>query len=1011
MKDEKELQFRITVISEQTATLAALEKELKNLSDQRKELNKAVKAGTPLNEAEAKELAEIKIETANLNAQRREALKIIDLQNKAINSQVNSSNEIAAKLNLLRREYDKLGEAERKTALGMGLAEKITELDIAIKELDAGTGRFQRNVGNYALAIQQAGQNGDMLTQVLRQMKTELAGLDQSTPAFTKLNNNINQVEASIAKLNGNVNRQTRQFNGLANSINQISREMPAFAFSVQTGFLALTNNIPILTDEINRLKVKNLELAASGQPTESVFKQIVSAVFSWQTAMSLAIAVITIWGPKIWEFFTGSSDAAKKAEEANKKYTESLVQATKSANDAATKDITMLDIWVKTAQSAEVTMNNRIDAVKKLQETYPETFGLLSQNTIMEGDLAAAIEVTTNQLFARAKAQAAIDKGVLAEQKLNDLKDLKAEIENEYKEILKSQIGTGEGFKSQTKTSADILTSAAFSNEGIYNRLIDINQRIAETSSQAIKYRTEVISALKTDLPTTKGDTDASKKAQDAAKKAADDRLKLAEQTAKELLSLIRANNEAEIALITDNVQRQKAIEDERYNQQTADLIAQKGTNLEINRQIDKALELAELQHKRNLATIDKNHDADMLKLKEAGIAKQAELSKKEYDQSVTFLEAEFNQQKITARNTITDKEDLSAELQRIEVAEIDAKIQAQKDYGLDSTELERKRLELIAKYNLDATKEQEKLDADAAKKRKDDIKAIGEITIQAAKNTVNAISQIKQQAIQRDTKRQIDSIKDAADTELSILKNQLDKGAITEAQFAKKKDDLDKKTKAQELQAQKLAFEEKKKLDIRSAIINGALAITATFARYGFTPVGIAAAVAQGLATGIQVAEIRAQEFANSGLVQPEELSSGKIKVNPNIPTKSNGDNVLATVKVGEVILNEQHQAMLGGDETFRRIGVPGFAGSGLAALSKIGRAPVLNTTPPVPVSFLRQDTGNFITKDEMGELLDRQAERLANTINSKKVGVLESDIRKATTNIDVYESESTF
>ena len=45
-----------------------------------------------------------------------------------------------------------------------------------------------------------------------------------------------------------------------------------------------------------------------------------------------------------------------------------------------------------------------------------------------------------------------------------------------------------------------------------------------------------------------------------------------------------------------------------------------------------------------------------------------------------------------------------------------------------------------------------------------------------------------------------------------------------------------------------------------------------------------------------------------------------------------RSNGDNMLATVRTGEVILNERHQAMLGGADTFARMGVPGFASSGI-------------------------------------------------------------------------------
>ena len=47
--------------------------------------------------------------------------------------------------------------------------------------------------------------------------------------------------------------------------------------------------------------------------------------------------------------------------------------------------------------------------------------------------------------------------------------------------------------------------------------------------------------------------------------------------------------------------------------------------------------------------------------------------------------------------------------------------------------------------------------------------------------------------------------------------------------------------------------------------------------------------------------------------------------------MPARSNGDNVLATVKRGDVVLNQQQQSALGGARTFKQIGVPGFASGG--------------------------------------------------------------------------------
>lgn len=102
-------------------------------------------------------------------------------------------------------------------------------------------------------------------------------------------------------------------------------------------------------------------------------------------------------------------------------------------------------------------------------------------------------------------------------------------------------------------------------------------------------------------------------------------------------------------------------------------------------------------------------------------------------------------------------------------------------------------------------------------------------------------------------------------------------------------------------------------------------------------FGPILAGLTLARGLA---QAANIARLEFANGGLVEDikgffgggKTLSATRIMSKHGVPIhRANGDNRLATVKTGEVILNERQQAALGGSETFRRIGVPGFAGGG--------------------------------------------------------------------------------
>lgn len=95
----------------------------------------------------------------------------------------------------------------------------------------------------------------------------------------------------------------------------------------------------------------------------------------------------------------------------------------------------------------------------------------------------------------------------------------------------------------------------------------------------------------------------------------------------------------------------------------------------------------------------------------------------------------------------------------------------------------------------------------------------------------------------------------------------------------------------------------------------------------------IAYALVMAKGLA---DAAGINAIAFARGGRVP---LSGTRIKTGMGIPiTRSNGDDLLATVKRGEVILNEKQQAKLGGARTFARIGVPGFADGGVTQETRV-------------------------------------------------------------------------
>lgn len=126
----------------------------------------------------------------------------------------------------------------------------------------------------------------------------------------------------------------------------------------------------------------------------------------------------------------------------------------------------------------------------------------------------------------------------------------------------------------------------------------------------------------------------------------------------------------------------------------------------------------------------------------------------------------------------------------------------------------------------------------------------------------------------------------------------------------------------------AQKQAAKREKTLAIVQATIQGALAVVRALAAPPGFPFNLPTVITTGVLAAAQVATIAAQPLATGGIVG---ISGRRVTEKQNMPTRSNGDNVLATVKRGEVVLNQRQQSALGGASTFRSIGVPGFADGG--------------------------------------------------------------------------------
>ena len=205
--------------------------------------------------------------------------------------------------------------------------------------------------------------------------------------------------------------------------------------------------------------------------------------------------------------------------------------------------------------------------------------------------------------------------------------------------------------------------------------------------------------------------------------------------------------------------------------------------------------------------------------------------------------------------------------------------------------------------------------------------MKRLEQESFSATQKGIDGIAQIR--ANQREA--EIIGIEEETKVKIDNLQAQADAGIITQDEFQTKSNRIKIDAAKQESIIKKKQFEESKKIALIQVAIKTAQGVMTAF--NAATPYEIAAYVALALATGaLEAAVIQSQPtpaFAEGGKVlSGKRIASGDGR---NI-NRSNGDNILATVKTGEVILNERQQKMLGGSKTFSQIGVPGFASGGV-------------------------------------------------------------------------------
>jgi len=318
--------------------------------------------------------------------------------------------ETAAAERRAAREAREAARAEQRAARE---AANIAKQSQAYKLLEAAYIEAQNVAQNYGAQLGVNSQQFINTSRTAQQLRAQLDAIDQPLGNYRR-----------------NVGNYRSAFDGLGNSINQLTRELPAFAVSAQTGILALSNNIPIFFDQIARTRTEVAALRAEGVATPGVFSRLVSSLFSWGTALSLGVTLLTIYGKEIGNFVK-SLFQGKKALDEFATAQKNLNDFYKTSNREIAEQKSKLDILYKAATDNNNALKDRRDAVDELQKQFPQTFKDLSDEAILTGGAKRGYDELSASIINNARARAAATK--IAEQ---DAIILDADIQKQKIEI-----------------------------------------------------------------------------------------------------------------------------------------------------------------------------------------------------------------------------------------------------------------------------------------------------------------------------------------------------------------------------------------------------------------------------------------------------------------------------------------------------------------------------------------------------------------------------------------------
>lgn len=994
MDNQKELGFSIKILGTdaQLSELAKIEEKLRATAKVRKLANDTIKEGEQLQKQLNKELrqgvitqdeyevatkqiantnkealntiAASQLATKQLNKEKSNLTNTIQLETKVSKEQATSYNALSAQYSLMKKQINAMTVAEREnTEAGRKLVAESKKIRDQMNQMQQATGNSSLNVGKYSEALQ--GVSG-----ILGMYGGQLG---RTVNMLTSLNSQVKGIAASLKAQEAATAATTAATSGASKAmkifkIALISTGIGAIVVALGAlvgGFLSTQRGADAVTKVLRPLQAVLQRVVGFIQDTAvKAFDGLKNAVNNPKEAfIALGKAIkdnivnrfkaLQVFAGAITKIFDGDfKGAAKDFANGTLQVVTGVTDATDKLMNAAKNNREFIKESIKQGEQLDALQKQIEKADIERTRRAAELNRIAKENTKIAQDQTRSTE---ERLSAAQRALNAEQTKVALEVKYHSLRVKQKKLENALNDT--SRDDELELARIEAERDSAAASSARLSTQ--YQNTLNTIKKQAIALTQQEQKEVEKLASENLKLARTVRDNklalqaDSIGKSMDMLMNQYEDEYQLLEQSLVSQEDIDKAKGASKEQLIQKNILiNERLLQlDEKLSQDSRKLIVEN----------DKE------RNKLRLKELDQHQTLEELAVRNKVINNH--LTEEEGEKAIIQLKKDYLTQKLALIDTETEEGKIK--YQEL-VNEIDA--------INNPTEGE-----LTGLAQLLSISDEEAMQLKAR-------------ALSIAREVSDAIANMNAIDRENEKNKELDNEETINEQKVKLLDDRLERGLITQEQYtaaiSRQQQDYDNKREAIEREA----FERNKKASIVQAAINGALAITNIWATtpkvdFGITTAALIAASA--ISTALQIAQIKKQEYADGGIVFSGQRIPNSAK---NMTATRSGDNVAAYVKTGEVVLNQQQQAALGGASTFAAIGVPGFASGGM-----IPSNPAPSFSSRLMNNISRLDDGQLKEMfGYMGSLIDTKIQNLR---------VSEYEVSDTQSTVATIEQENTF